>query len=171
MNVLEMTDFEQLLLGLFLIAHGLVHLIFLIHSYDEKKGVYLGWTGRSWLLDKILPTKLTTYIGKASWIFIMILFVMSGLSILNLIVSNDFSALLIIISSIIATLAFIIYYNGLSPTPFQWILGVVINLSLIAYVFFFPNNALLVLVIFGIIIVYGIVFHSRVLSKITPPQS
>ena len=171
MTNLEITDFTQIILGLFIIAHGLIHLIFLLYSYDEKKATYMGWSGRSWLLDKFLPSNYTTYLGKATWVLIMILFTASGLSVLNLIILNEYSALLITISSAIATLAFIVYYNGLSPTPFHWILGVVINLCLITYVIFFPNDALLLLILLGLIILYGMLFHSRVLSKVAKPQS
>jgi len=171
MNASEIKGLEQLFFGLFLIIHGLIHLIFLIYSHDKKSNEYVGWSGRSWLLDKVIPPNLTTYIGKATWILIVILFVVSGLSVLDLLVMNDYLAPLIIISSAIATLAFIIFYDGLSPTPFHWILGVVINSALIAYIIFFPNNVLLVLAILLLITLYGILLHSKILAKITTPQS
>ncbi|MHA2227169.1 MAG: hypothetical protein ACXAC8_18275 [Candidatus Hodarchaeales archaeon] len=171
MNALEITGLEQLFFGLFLIMHGLVHLMFMIYNYDKESNVYLGWSGRSWLLDKVIPPNITVYIGKFIWILIMILFVGSGLSVLDLLVINDYLVPLIIISSAIATLGFIVFYDGLSPTPFNWILGVVINFVLIAYVIFFPNNVLLLLAILLVITLYGILLHSKIVSKITTPQS
>ncbi|MFX1249282.1 MAG: hypothetical protein ACFFBQ_17965 [Promethearchaeota archaeon] len=171
MNGLEITGFEQLFFGLFLIIHGLIHLIFLLYNYDEKSKVYVGWSGRSWLLDKVIPPNITTYIGKVTWILIMILFVGSGLAVLDLLVISDYLAPLIIISSAIATLAFIIFYNGLSPTPFHWILGVVINLALITYIIFFLDNILLLLVILILITLYGILVHSKIVSKLAIPKS
>ncbi|MFW9902968.1 MAG: hypothetical protein ACFFFH_01430 [Candidatus Thorarchaeota archaeon] len=171
MAVLELTELEQLLLGLYIMAHGLIHIMFMFYHYDEKDNVYLGWSRRSWLLDKVIPQNATTYIGKISWILIVILFGVSGLLLilagLNLFVINEFVSLLIIISSIVATLAFIIFYDGLSPTPFHWILGIVINLVLIAFVIFFPNNGMLALGILVLIFLYGMLFHSRIISQIT----
>ena len=173
MTVLELTGLEQLFLGLYLIAHGSIHVIFLFYHYDEKDNVYLGWSRRSWLLDKVIPQKIISYIGKFTWILIVILFGVSGLLLLlsglDQLVLNEYSSLLIIISSTIATLAFIVFYDGLSPTPFHWILGVVIDLVLIAFVIFLPSSGTLLLVILVGIFVYGMLFHSRIVSQITTP--
>ena len=173
MTVLEITELEQLLLGLYLMAHGSIHIIFMFYHYDEKDNVHLGWSRKSWVLDKIIPQKYTNYIGKVTWILIVILFGVSGLILLlsglNFIVINENLSLLIIISSVIATLAFIVFYDGLSPTPFHWILGVVINLVLIAFVTFFPNNGVLALAILILIFLWGMLFHSKVISQISSP--
>ncbi|MFX1537866.1 MAG: hypothetical protein ACFFDI_27050 [Promethearchaeota archaeon] len=173
MAVLELTELEQLLLGLYIMAHGSIHVMFLFYHYDEKDKVHLGWSRKSWLLDKVIPQKFTNYIGKITWILIVILFGFSGLILLlsglNFISINENLSLLIIISSVIATLAFIVFYDGLSPTPFHWILGVVINLVLIAFVVFFPNNGMLALAALILIFLYGMLFHSRIISKITTP--
>lgn len=165
MNILEITGIEQLFLGLFLIAHGFIHLIFLIYSYDEKSNVYTGWSGRSWLLDKIIPPKLTVYIGKITWVLIMILFVLSGLAVLDLLAIDDYLAPLIVTSSAIATLAFIIFYNGLFPTPYHWILGVVIDLVFIAFLIVFPNGISLLLPILILIWLWGMFFHTKIIPK------
>ncbi|UCE13017.1 MAG: hypothetical protein JSV04_12600 [Candidatus Heimdallarchaeota archaeon] len=171
MNALEITGLEELFLGLYLMAHGSIHVMFLFYHYDEKDNVYLGWSRRSWLLDKVIP-QITPYIGKIIWISIVILFgvsglllILSGLDLLD--IDGYLLSVLIIISSAIATLAFIVFYDGLSPTPFHWILGVVINLVLIAFISFFPTNGTLVLVVLILIFVYGMLFHSRIISKIT----
>lgn len=172
MAILELTELEQLLLGLYIMAHGSIHIMFMFYHYDEKDNVHLGWSRKSWLLDKVIPQNVTTYIGKITWILIVILFGMSGLLLvlagLNLFVINEFVSLLIIISSIVATLAFIVFYDGLSPTPLNWILGVIINLVLIAFVIFFPNNGTLALGILILIFLYGVLFHSRIISQIAP---
>ncbi|MFX1285353.1 MAG: hypothetical protein ACFFB5_17020 [Promethearchaeota archaeon] len=171
MTVLEITDLEKLLLGLYIMAHGAIHIMFMFYHYDEKDNVHLGWSRKSWLLDKVLPQKITNYIGKITWILIVILFGVSGLILLlsglNFIGINENLSLLVIISSVIATLAFIVFYDGLSPTPFHWILGVVINLVLITFVIFFPNNGSLALAILILIFLWGMLFHSRVVSQIS----
>ncbi len=171
MNILEITGLEQIFLGWFLIFHGLIHLIFLIYNYDEKTKVYTGWARRSWLLDKVIPPPLLSYIGIMTWILIMILFVGSGLGVLDLIALNEYLPPLIILSSTVATIAFIIFYNGLAPTPFHWILGVIIDVTLIIYVIVFPQNGLLVVILLLLITGYGMLFHSKILAKLTPPQA
>jgi hypothetical protein len=171
MNTLEITGLEQLLLGLYLVAHGSIYIIFLFYHYDDKDNVYLGWSRKSWLLDKVIPQKFTIYIGKITWTLIVLLFVVSGLLLLlsglDLFVIPEYVSPLIIISSTIAILAFILFYDGLSPTPLHWILGVLINLVLIAFIIFFPNNGTLVLVILILIFVYGMLFHTKILDQIT----
>ncbi|MFX0122993.1 MAG: hypothetical protein ACFFAE_05090 [Candidatus Hodarchaeota archaeon] len=173
MNALVLTELERLFLGVYLMAHGSIHVMFLFYHYDEKDNVYLGWSRQSWLLDKVIPQKFTSYIGKITWILIVILFGVSGLLLIlsgfDLFVINEYLSLLIIASSALATLAFIVFYDGLSPTPFHWILGVVINLVLIAFVIFLPSNGTLLLVILIGIFVYGMLFHSRIISQVTTP--
>jgi hypothetical protein len=171
MNAFGITGIEQLFLGVYLMAHGSIYSIFLIYRFDEDSKSYLGWTGRSWLLNRVIPPDITKYVGKATWILIIILFIGSGLAILDLLVINELLAPLIIFSSALATLAFIVFYDGLSPTPFHWILGVVINLVLIAYAIFVPSNALLVLGVLVFITLYGMLFHIRIVSRIITPES
>ncbi|MHA2100230.1 MAG: hypothetical protein ACW99A_16265, partial [Candidatus Kariarchaeaceae archaeon] len=68
MNSLGITGLEQIFLGLFLIAHGSIYIMFLFHFVDKEKNQHLGRSGKSWILSKIINEKLTNYIGKASWI-------------------------------------------------------------------------------------------------------
>ncbi len=163
MNLLELTGLEEILLGLYLMAHGGIHLIFLFNFYDEEKNVYTGWSGRSWLLEKGLSLKLTSYIGKITWVVITILFIVSGLGVLDFLVLDDYLTLLIILTSTLATLAFIVFYNGLSPTPYHWILGVVINLVLIFFLVVFPNDIGFLLPSLVAIFLWGVLFHSKVI--------
>lgn len=168
MNIGDIKGLEQLFLGMFLIAHGLIHLIFLIYKYDEESKVYTGWSGRSWLLDKVIPVKFTTYIGKIAWVLIMILFVLSGLSVLDLLVLNDYLAPLIIISSILAALSYIIFFDGLFPTPYHWILGLIIDMVLIVFVIFSPHDISLLLPILILIWLWGMFIHTKIIPKPSP---
>jgi len=101
----------------------------------------------------------------------MILFVGSGLGVLDLVPINEYLPPLIILSSTLATIAFIIFYNGLAPTPFHWILGVIIDVTLIVYVIVFPQNGLLVVILLLLITGYGMLFHSKIFAKLTPSQA
>ncbi|MFW9930663.1 MAG: hypothetical protein ACFFD1_14840 [Candidatus Thorarchaeota archaeon] len=166
MNSLGISGFEQIFLGLFLIAHGSIYIIFLFLFYDEKSKAYLGWTGKSWVLSKIIDEKLTKYAGKILWIITIIFFVLSGLSILNVPVIEEYSTPLIVIASIIAILAFIIFFDGLSPTPYHWILGSVINIALLAFVLFFNDNIILIIGILVLITLWGLLFHTKLIKLI-----
>jgi hypothetical protein len=153
-------------------AHGGIHLIFLFNFYDEKTKEYTGWSGQSWLLEKLIPQNLTSIIGKIIWILIAILFVLSGLGVLDLLAIDEFLSPLIIITSTIAILAFIFFYNGLSPTPYHWILGVVIDLALITSLIIFPNDIFILLPVLIAIWLWGMFFHMKVIpKKTTEPES
>ncbi len=163
MNLIELAGLEEIFLGLYLIAHGGIHLIFIFNFYDEEKKVYTGWSGRSWLLEKVLSSKVTSYIGKITWVVVAVLFIVSGLGVLDFLVLDDYLPLLIIVSSVFATLAFLVYYNGLSPTPYHWILGVVINLGLLFFLIVFPNDIWFLLPFLVAIWLWGMLFHTKVI--------
>ncbi|MFW9778192.1 MAG: hypothetical protein ACFFE8_04995 [Candidatus Heimdallarchaeota archaeon] len=171
MNAFGMTELEQLFFGVYLMAHGSIYSIFLIYRFDKDSDAYLGWNGRSWLLDNIIPENIVNFIGKATWILIVLLFIVSGLAILDLLILDEFLGPLIIISATIATFAYIIFYDGLSPTPFHWILGVVINLAVIAFVIFFPSNVILLLAILILVTLYGMLFHVKIVSRVITSRS
>lgn len=163
MNLLELSGLEETFLALYLIAHGGIHLIFMFNFHDEQKKEHTGWSGRSWLLEKILPLEFTSYIGKITWFAITILFVVSGLGVLDFLILDDYLALLIIFTSTLAALAFIVFYNGLSPTPYHWILGIIIDLVLIIFLIVFPNDIWFLLPCLIVIWLWGMFFHTKVI--------
>ncbi len=167
MNLLELAGLEEIFLGLYLMAHGGIHLIFIFNFFDEEKNVYTGWSGRSWLLEKVLSRKLTSYVGKITWVVVAILFVVSGLGVLDLLAIDEYLVLLILFSSTFATLSFIAFYNGLSPTPYHWILGVVIDLVLIFFLIVFPNEIGFLLPILAVIFLWAVLFHNKVIPQST----
>ena len=171
MDLFGFTEIEKIFFSIYLIAHGLVHWVFLLYKYDEKEGGHVGWSRQSWLLDKVINKDLVRNIGFLTWILIAVLFVLSGLSVLDVPVINEFFNPLIIISSVIATLAFIIFFDGLFPTPYHWILGVVINLALITFLIFFSEDIQLILAILIIIFLYGMLLHTKIISQVTGKTS
>ena len=165
MNIIELTGLEETFLGLYLIAHGGIHLLFLFNFYDEKSKKYTGWSGKSWLLEKVLPLQVVSNIGKITWLVITILFVVSGLGVLDFFILEEFLSLLIILASALGALAFFLFFNGLGPTPYHWILGVVIDLALIIFLVIFPNDILLLLPLLGTIFIWAVLFHNRVIPQ------
>jgi hypothetical protein len=70
---------------------------------------------------------------------------------------------IILISSVVGILVYLSCYDGIEPTPVHWILGPVINLILILYVLFFEGNYELLFILLGIVTVYGMLFHTKLI--------
>jgi hypothetical protein len=163
MNTFGITGIEQMLLGLYLIGHGFIHWIFLIYVKDSKTNTFTGWSRKSWLLDKFLPEKIIKIIGFLTWLTIAVLFIISGLGILDILSLNDLLTPLLITVSILAILAYFIFIDGLVPTPYHWILGIVIDFIALLIVFFSASIQVF-LILLVVVWIYGMVFHTRVIS-------
>ncbi|MHA2249646.1 MAG: hypothetical protein ACXAD7_04750 [Candidatus Kariarchaeaceae archaeon] len=163
-NNLVLSSYEQIFLGVYLIIHGLIHVVFLIHIHDKQNNSFVGWSGKSWLLDRVANRRLINLIGKLIWILIVILFVLGGLAVFK-VFATDFAIRLIIVASIIATLAFIVFYDGLAPTPLHWILGVAVNVVLIIFIAFWRSNVTLLVAILILIWLYGMFIHTKIIPQ------
>lgn len=164
MNSLGVTEWIQIVLGLYLIGHGCIHLIFLFYFKDEKTGTHTGWSGQSWLFNKFLTIQSTKYLGFMIWITIAFLFTLSGLGVLDLIVLNEYLVALMVSVSVLAIIGYVIFFDGLSPTPYHWILGVVIDLIIIIFVIFASTEMVFMLALLLLVWIYGMLFHSQVLK-------
>ncbi|MHA2364458.1 MAG: hypothetical protein ACXAC7_10905 [Candidatus Hodarchaeales archaeon] len=171
MNSLVLTELEQFFLAFFLIVHGLIHIVFLFHYFSKDEKAFVGWSGQSWLLGKMLPSAQIKNIGRLFWILIPVIFVLSGLSIFDFFPLNEYLIPLVVIASLIAIIAFIIFYDGLAPTPFHWVLGLIINVVLIIFTVFLTDNINLLPIILILITLYGILFHTRILTLFTTLES
>lgn len=160
-------EFEKFLLAIYLIAHGFIHWIFFLYKLDEKSGHYVGWSRESWLIEKVASKSLTKNIGFLTWIIVIGLFILSGLALFDIPVIDDLFKPLVLIASLVGAIAFIVYFNGLSPTPYHWILGLLIDVVLIIFVFFFPEDLVLVLAILILIFLWGMIFHSKFVKSFT----
>jgi len=121
----------QTLTGLFIIAHGLVHLWYVVLSLNWVEfQPDMGWTGRSWLLSGVLqePTVRTT--SAVLFIISAIAFVISGVGIF---VNADWLDTVILISAIFSSIVLIIFWDGsLEMIVQKGLIGVLINLVIIA---------------------------------------
>lgn len=158
MDSLNLTGNTQLFFGIYLIIHGLIHSLFLMYSLNEDKQTYTGWSGKSWLLDNFFDSNLVDIIGKTIWILIIILFIISGAGILGLPIITDYKEPLIIFTSVLAIFAFIIFFNGLYPTPYHYLIGLSIDIVLIVFVAFYPSEHYVASMILGILFVIGLIF-------------
>jgi hypothetical protein len=73
----------RVLAGLFVIAHGLVHLWFVVLSREwvpfEPE---MGWTGASWLLTGVLGDAATRSLASVLYALVALVFVIGGIGIL-----------------------------------------------------------------------------------------
>jgi hypothetical protein len=73
----------RVLAGLFVIAHGLVHLWFVVLSREwvpfEPE---MGWTGESWLLTGVLGDAATRSLASVLYALVALVFVIGGIGIL-----------------------------------------------------------------------------------------
>lgn len=164
--MIELTSLENIILGLYIIAHGGIHLIFLGYFKDEKTNVFTGWSRTSWLLNRFLGPKIVKIIGFFTWIIIAILFAFSGLIILDILPLNNYLNIIIISASIIGILSYIVFFDGLKPTPYHWILGVLINAFIIIFYSFFIAELFTLLVLLLVIWAYGMLFHTKVMKSL-----
>ncbi len=82
MNTILSSGWVRVLAGLFVIAHGLVHLWFVVLSREwvpfEPK---MGWTGESWLLTGILGDAATRSLASVLYALAALVFVIGGIGV------------------------------------------------------------------------------------------
>ena len=171
MNSLGINGYEQIFLGLYLIAHGLIHIIFLFYFKDQNTNIFTGWSGKSWLLGKILSDKLIKIIGSIIWLSIAGLFVISGFAIADLPNIGDLLVPIIVLSCILPIIAFILFFKDLYPTPYHWILGVVIDLCVLVFILLFSSNIQLLVVLLIVIWLWGMLFHTKFINLLNTKTS
>lgn len=166
MESINLTGSNQIFFGVYLIIHGLIHSLFLTYSLNEDKKTYTGWSGDSWIFKNSLDSNTILTMGKIIWVLIIILFILSGGSVLGLPYLKNYTDLLIIVSSILAISAYIIFFNGLYPSPYEYLLGLSIDIVFLAFVLFYPSESYPIMIILSIIFIIGLIWVFA--SNITP---
>lgn len=161
MEILGLNIENTAILGIYIIIHGAIYIAFLFHYSDEKSGAYVGWSGKSWLLNRYFEQIQSRNIGRALWSIVILLFLCSGLSVVDILRLD--SSTILLTSSVFGILVYFSCYDGIEPTPLHWILGPVINLILILYVLFFEMNYELLFISLGVVTLYGMFFHTRLI--------
>ncbi len=170
MNSLGITGTEQIFLGIYLIAHGLIHTIFLFYFKDKKTNVFTGWSGRSWVLNNLFSDSLVKVIGRILWLTVAIFFTISGLAVFDVIKIGDSLSPLLVITCVIGIIPFIIFFKDLYPTPYHWFLGVLIDIIILTFIVFFSTNVQLLLGLLVVVWLYGMFFHSKLISNFSSIQ-
>lgn len=124
----------KILLGLFLIVHGLVHLLYfgLSQSYFDLDTPLVGWPQNSWVLSPMLGESSTRSLASLLYLLATVVFIVSGIAVLSGIRADT---ALVVTASAFSSLVIILFWNGTTERlPDQGFVGVLINIVLVGIV-------------------------------------
>ena len=110
------------LIGVILIIHGLIHIIFEF-SITDPSGTGVGWSGQSWIPTNLLGDPIVQAMGKLLWAVAVIGFVAAGVAVF---IKLKLWRTLDILASAVSLLAFVLFWDGLMPEPTYWIVGPIV---------------------------------------------
>lgn len=120
-----------LLIGIFIVLHGLVHLLYfgLSQKYFDLDKPLEGFPERSWAFSSLMGDSTTRSVASALYMLATIAFVLSGISILF---QADWRNSLLIGAAIFSSLVIILFWDGkFQRMPDKGFLGVLINIALV----------------------------------------
>jgi uncharacterized membrane protein YraQ (UPF0718 family) len=105
------------IIGVFLIAHGVVHAILatapIPKDPDSKPGAFFAVTKRSWLLRGLgLPDDVTKWMGISLVVAATLTFVLSGSGVLGVPVLNGIWQTLVVIAAGISMMLLILFWHS-----------------------------------------------------------
>ena len=125
----------NILSGIFLILHGLVHFWYVTLSQGWVEfQADMGWTGQSWLVSAFLPQSASSFAAT-------ILYALGGMALaasgVGLLAQSEWTRLLLLSSAGISTATILIFWDGSTEMLVQkGFLGLLINLVIIGVVLF-----------------------------------
>lgn len=128
---------SRIIPGIFIILHGLVHIWYVVLSFNLVAfQPDMGWTGNSWLFSSLKSSQGLRVVAGILFIICTILFVVSGITILaNFSDKNT----LLFIAAILSTLTLVVFWDGKTSMIVQkGIIGVIINLVIIIGLLLIP---------------------------------
>jgi hypothetical protein len=119
--------------GIFLLLHGLVHLLYVGHSqrfFELQPG--LMWPEGSWVFSNLLNGDQIRMIASACMSISAIVFILAGA---GLFLEQTWWRALFIFAIAFSSLVYFIFWNGkLEQLPDQGLVGVLINLSFLVFI-------------------------------------
>lgn len=124
----------RILVGVFMVLHGLVHLLYFGQSarfFELQTG--MEWPDGAWAFSKLLGNTSTRMLANVLLIVVALLFVAAGVSIFA---RQDWWRLAVIASAAISTVVFILLWNGKFEHLANngWV-GILINVVILAAIF------------------------------------
>ncbi|MCC6615623.1 MAG: hypothetical protein IT320_19285 [Anaerolineae bacterium] len=130
------------ILGLFVILHGLVHLLYfaLSRKLFELDPPLVGWPERSWAFSSALGDASTRLLATVLYGAATILFVIGGAGIL---MQASWWPLVVVIAAVFASAIVLLFWDGqLQRLPDKGFIGIVINVALLIVVFLVDRGTL-----------------------------
>ena len=125
---------EITLFNVFLILHGLVHLLYfaLSRKLFELDKPLAGWPEQSWLFSKFLGVAATRNVASVLYALAIILFVVSGVSGLLRVAAWPS---IVVIAAVFSSVTIILFWDGvLKRMPDKGFMGVLINAAILIVV-------------------------------------
>ena len=126
----------KLLISIFIILHGLVHIwYFTLSRRLVEFEAQMGWSGKSWLFSGLLGDAGTRMLASLSYIFATLVFVASGVGIF---LDTAWWRPLLLFSALISSVVIILFWDGkLQMLLEKGALGLLINIVIIVALFVF----------------------------------
>lgn len=132
----------HILLGLFFVAHGLVHLLYFAISRHmfELDNPIVGWPEESWLLARLLDEPTTRQLAGALYVLAALLFFVGGIgAVFSLFAWQPLATGASIFSIVIVLL----FWNGkIRQLAGQGFVAVLIDLAILGGLYFFGDALL-----------------------------
>jgi uncharacterized membrane protein YphA (DoxX/SURF4 family) len=123
----------QFIFGVFIILHGLVHLLYFGQSarrFELRPG--MTWPDGSWAFSKILGDKTTRTLASVACVVAAILFVAGGAGVL---IGQSWGPPISVAAAVFSTVTFIVFWNGkLRTVSDQGGVGILIDLAILVAV-------------------------------------
>lgn len=132
----------HIILGVFFVAHGLVHLLYFAisrHMFELDQPI-IGWPQESWLFSRLLPEPTTRLLASALYVLAALLFFVGGAGA----VFSLFSwRPLVIGASIFSIVIVLLCWNGkIRQLAGQGFVAVLIDLAILGGLYFFGDALL-----------------------------
>ena len=124
----------RILLGVFLVLHGLVHLLYVGQSRRLfQLGPDMVWPDDSWAFSKLLGVGATRWLASITYGLATIGFVVSGIGILA---GQAWSRPVVAGSPVLSTVSILLFWDGkLQKLTDQGLIAILINLAVLVVVF------------------------------------
>jgi len=123
----------QLIFGVFMVLHGLVHLLYFGQSarrFELRPGMI--WPDGSWAFSRLLGDRTTRNLASLACVVAAILFVAGGAGVL---ISQPWGPPISVAAAVFSTVTFMVFWNGkLHKVSDQGGVGILINLAILVAV-------------------------------------
>jgi len=121
---------EILIIGVFIVLHGMVHLLYFGHSwrlFELQPGMV--WPDGSWAFSKLLGNGATRLLASTSCVLAATGFVVGGIGILA---GQDWWRPAVVGSAAFSTVIFILFWDGeLQKLADKGVIGILINIAIL----------------------------------------